>query len=245
MSSRGRLQDRDKSSDPTTTLLIQRQAFKSTSSSTALEVDPHLELARSRIVAHADFSVRLAPLRPVHTGTATRRVIHHWWIPVAMVLASSLSSSRSVPSRRPSRFGIFSSSSSTSCPPRFLSLPLYPRYGLLRVRCFDRCGLVGRMVRWLAGWLNDLARIRRPRPYRSPLSVSFLAHAHKYAARIYSRLFSIHFNAQTLVIPAGRTWGAHLLHPRTRLADGQARRESYRACRRAFVSKCKILDAYE
>lgn len=105
------------------------------------------------------------------------------------------------------------------------SFPPYWWYGLLRVRCFDRCGLVGRMVRWLAGWLNDLARIRWPRPYRSPPSVSFLAFLTGSMPIntfcVYTAVSFRYILTPRLVIPAGRTQSAHLLHSGTCLIDGR------------------------
>lgn len=146
----------------------------------------------------------IGPLRPVRTarggdtGSPDHWRIHRWW----WCRASALSLYRCSAS--------LASSSSLRLHPRalFFSLPPYSRYELLRARCLDRCGLVGRMVRWL---------VERPSPDPPAASIpiasfcllprlSDRAHAHKYASRTYARLFSIHFNAQSSVC---RTYRRH------------------------------------
>lgn len=94
----------------------------------------------------ADFSVRLDSCAPIYTGVATQSHpplvdpdaamvlgIHSFSLPAASLVLLSLVS--------------FSPPASSSLLPSF-SLSPYSRYGLLRVRCFDRC------ADWPVGWFD-------------------------------------------------------------------------------------------
>lgn len=137
----------------------------------------------------------IGSLHPVHTSAETQSHPTIGGSPVMMVLSirsfslcrCSVSLVSSLSLRRHLHISLL------------FSLPPYSWYELLRARCLDRCGLVGRMVRWL---------VERPSPDPPAASIpiasfcllprlSDRAQAHKYGSRIYSRLFSIHFNAQS------------------------------------------------
>lgn len=157
-------------------------------------MDPHLATATSfvvRVLSRTPISLYDWTLAFVYTNNA--ETPDHWWIPVMMVEHPFFFSFADplFPS-----FVLVSPPSSLSL---FFSLPPYSWDELLRARCLDRCGLVGRMVRWL---------VERPSPDPPAASIpiasfcllprlSDWADAHKYALRICCCLFSIHFNARS------------------------------------------------
>lgn len=203
----------DKSSTPVT-LLIQWWAFKSASTT---RMDPHLALQFFTVRVRR-FLCTIGPLYPVRTSARTQR-------PLVELDDDGVNHP----------LFLF-----PGCFPRLVFLALCYLLSLLlsssllvllRVRCFDRCGLVGRMVRWLVGWLNDLARIRWPRPYRSPPSVSFLAFLTGpipiNTLCVYTAVSFRYILTPRLVIPAGRTQSAHLLHPGICLVDGRLANRSF------------------
>lgn len=165
----------------------------------------------SFVVCARRFLCMIGPLRPVHTSAETQSHptiggSRWWWCRASSVL--SLFADALFPSSRP----CFSATISSSL---LFSLPPYSRYELLRARCLDRCGLVGRMVRWLVERPSP-----DPRPYRSPPSVSFLAFPTGPMPINMLRVYTA-VSFRYILTPRVATRSAHLLHSQTCRVDGR------------------------